>query len=415
MKAYLNFTNNALSKVGYLKAVWKILTFQSAKNYQKCMDLVGEFFNVSSKQVFLFGGGRMAVYSLLKHLSLKEDDEVIVAGYTCVVLTNAVKFSGAKIAYVDVDLHSGNMLQEALFSSIHERSKVLIIPHNFGIVSSLIPEIKERFPQLYIIEDVAHSFGSKDAQQQLAGTLGHAAFFSLEYSKPITSGIGGLLIVNELHDFNRFKANYEALNYFPRSYVFKIIVTLGALNLTYFSNTTFFLKNTFRILSKLKWVYNTSKMEIDGFLPPHYPVKLSKVLSNFLVIQLEHIHTINEKKKQIVASYQSTFHAFNDLITIPTNDLILVRYPLLFGPQITNDQIKQIQKEAYEKGYTFGVWFNDVVHPIGSYRYGYEAGACENGEYLSKRMLNLPVNINYPLHDGQLNDLVQLLKKYGVQ
>lgn len=415
MRAYLNFTNNSLSKVGYLKAIWNILTFQSARNYQKCIQLASDFFHVSRNQVFLYGGGRMAVYSLLKHLALKEDDEVIVAGYTCVVLTNAVKFSGAKIAYVDVDPHSGNILKEELFSSIHERSKVLIIPHNFGIISELIPEIKVKFPHLYIIEDVAHSFGSRDSHQRLAGTIGHAAFFSLEYSKPITSGIGGLLIVNELQDFNRFKENYEALSCFPRSYVLKIIITLGALNLTYFSKTTFFFRNTFRILNKLKWVYNTSKMEIDGFLPSHYPVKLSKGLSNFLVIQLEQIHNINKKKQRIVEGYHSAFQSFTDLIPIPIHDLILVRYPIIFKDRITNDQINQIKNEASQKGIVFGVWFNDVVHPVGSYRYGYQSGSCKNGEYLSKRILNLPVNSNYPLQDKQLSDLVELLKKHGIQ
>src|SRR3989344_9315529 len=52
------------------------------------------------KYAYSFGAGRMALYSILKAMHLKEGSEVIVTGYTCVVVPAAVLYAGLKPVYV---------------------------------------------------------------------------------------------------------------------------------------------------------------------------------------------------------------------------------------------------------------------------------------------------------------------------
>lgn len=140
-----------------------------------------------------------------------------------------------------------------------------------------------------------------------------------------------------------------------------------------------------------------------GDLPPFYPVKLRKSLTNFLVIQLENITAINKQKIEQANIYHSFFSQFNDLIPVFKENYVLVRYPLIFKENIRLEQIQAIKNKGKELGFEFGEWFNDVVHPKGSFRYGYTANSCVNGEYISERILNIPINIHSPLQVSQLN------------
>jgi len=414
MKTYLNFNSNSLSKFGYLKSVLAMLFFQSKKSENRTYSYLSEYFKVDKSKLFLFGAARMGIYSVLKALNVKDEDEVIVAGYTCVVLTNAIKFAGAKVQYCDINLDDFNPSFEGLEKLITNKTKAIVIPHNFGIPFQEIKKFKEIYPQLIIIEDVAHSFSSYTNSDEKCGTIGDAAIFSFEYSKPITSGLGGLLIVNNNDLKAKVEQNYSSIKPMPFGQVFKMIFTLGVLNLCHFKSSSFFKTNGFRFLKLFKLQYETSKGEIDGFMPENYPVKMNSISTCLLSTQLKMIDEINLKKQVIALSYQKAFSTFDCVKNIQVENLNLVRYPIVFKENIDNDVINKIKEECYDAGFHFGVWFNDVVHPKGSFRYCYSEGDCPNGEWLSNRMLNLPVNINYPLKDKELNFIKEVFTKNGI-
>ena len=109
------------------------------------MSIISEYFEVPEDQVFFYGAGRMSVMGLLKSINVQSDDEVIVAGYTCVVLTNAVKFGGCKVKYVDIRKETLNLDTEKVLSSISDRTRAIIVPHNFGIPYEDIQKLKSQF------------------------------------------------------------------------------------------------------------------------------------------------------------------------------------------------------------------------------------------------------------------------------
>lgn len=411
---YFYFTNNSLSKKGYLLGFLQIILFRSKKSMELTLNLLKDYFRISKEQIFLFSAGRMAVYTLIKTLNLSKNDEVVVAGYTCVVLTNAIKFAGCKIKYVDIENETFNIDLSQLKKTLSPITKILIVPHNFGIPFEAIQEIKQEFPHLIVIEDAAHTFGSKTLNGELCGTIGDASFFSLEYSKPITAGLGGILLINNKALLPEFKKHYQELEIMKGLNVFRLICTLGVYNLTFFKRTSFFQINGIRVLRKLNLIYRTSQKEIDGEIPVNYPTKLNPKLSCFLPYQLKNISRINTEKGSIISSYNKCFSQFENINCIRREDNVLVRYPIYFKDEVSLNTIAAIKNDGRLKGYNFGVWFNDVVHPKGSFRFGYHEGDCKVGEDVSKRIINLPINVNSPLDKKIIEDIAALFIEHGV-
>ena len=57
-----------------------------------------------SKYAFAFMGGRVALSSCIYALDLQPGDEVILPGYTCVVVPNAFQFADIKTKFCDIEL-----------------------------------------------------------------------------------------------------------------------------------------------------------------------------------------------------------------------------------------------------------------------------------------------------------------------
>ncbi|MCZ4409790.1 DegT/DnrJ/EryC1/StrS family aminotransferase [Cryomorphaceae bacterium 1068] len=408
------FTGNSLSRRSLYSAFGSMISGRKKRCLSQSHELLADYFNVSSDQIFLFSAGRMSVYALLKSLKLDSHDEVIVAGYTCVVLTNAVKFAGQPLKYVDINPENFNPNTESLQAMISERTKILILPHNFGITYQDIGKIKEEYPHLVIIEDVAHSFGSKDKAGQLCGTIGDASFFSLEYSKPVTAGMGGIMIINNRNLLPAFKSDFEHIETANTSGAMRILLTLYAMVLSRSKVTSFLHINSMRFLRRSKLGYATSKEEVEGIKPTNYPTRIHPILSCVLVQQLKDIASINVRKREIVSQYAAILSKFKSIQTIDVENAVLIRYPILFGREVSLEQINALRAEAISRGYRFGVWFNDVVHPKGSFRYMYDEGTCKVGEWVSERILNLPVNAFHLPSKKQLAELESMIRKHGI-
>ena len=82
---------------------------------------------------------------------------------------------------------------------ITNRTKAIIAVHLFGQPAP-VTELRELADRhgIYLIEDCAQAYLTKvGPEQALAGTVGHMGCFSLQQSKHITAGDGGLTITND--------------------------------------------------------------------------------------------------------------------------------------------------------------------------------------------------------------------------
>ncbi|NNF02148.1 MAG: hypothetical protein HKN22_05650 [Bacteroidia bacterium] len=388
------------------------VVFFSGNIKGKLYSKLSQYFAVERDQLFLFGAGRMALYTFLKSLDLKKPDEVIVIGYTCVVVPNAAQYLDLNISYVDIDESTLNISTEKVSAKVNSNTKVLIIAHNFGLPYNDILSLRSKFPELIIIEDAAHTFGSIDEKGNMLGTIGHASFFSFEFSKPLTSGMGGLLIVNDKKLIESVNELHSKLKPWSIPDRFRIMKSLAVQYIT--ANSLLFpLRGLFvRILNAFNLSYTSSEAELRGELPKNYPVSMTNYQASLLYHQLNEIESINKEKADITRKYQHAFKNFKSVRQYYVDKTVYVRYPLLINDELGTVRVEELKNDIQTVIKNPGSWFDDVIYPKGSNRCGYVEEMCPVGESVARRIVNLPVGIHNPISDKKIKELVSVFKKY---
>ena len=193
---------------------------------------------VGNGKAMSFASGRMAFFSLIKTQGIGAGDEVIIPGFTCSVVANAIFRAGAKPVYADIDPETLGSDASAIARCITPKTKMIVAQHSFGIPCN-IAEIADlaQSKGIFLVEDSALALDSK-SQGKSVGNWGDAAFFSTDHSKPLNTIIGGMLYSRRLDILESVKnttgtlpdlskehqANisrrfaYERKNYLPQQY-----------------------------------------------------------------------------------------------------------------------------------------------------------------------------------------------------
>lgn len=129
--------------------------------------------------------------------ALQPGDEVIVPSYTFVSTALAFLREGAKVVFADSSAESPNMEAAQIESLITERTKVIAVVHYAGVACDMdaIMALAEKH-DLLVVEDAAHCIDSYYKDKPLGG-IGHLGAFSFHETKNISSGEGGMCVVND--------------------------------------------------------------------------------------------------------------------------------------------------------------------------------------------------------------------------
>lgn len=142
---------------------------------------------------------------------IQEGDEVLATALTCTASNFPILANGFKIKWVDIDPETLNMDLDDLERKISPKTKAIMLVHWGGYPNDLdrIKDIQNKSNALYgfkpaIIEDGAHSFGSKYKGKYL-GNHGNIVMYSFQAIKHITSIDGGALVLPHRDLYNRAK------------------------------------------------------------------------------------------------------------------------------------------------------------------------------------------------------------------
>lgn len=121
-------------------------------------------------------------------------DEVIVPAYTFQATAVAAMSAGAIPILVDVDPNTYCIDPAAIEAAITDRTRAIIPVHLGAQVADMdaIMALAEKH-NLIVVEDCAHAHGARWNGKGV-GTLGHFGSFSMQSSKIMTSGEGGMLL-----------------------------------------------------------------------------------------------------------------------------------------------------------------------------------------------------------------------------
>lgn len=141
--------------------------------------------------------GTLTLEAALRVVGVGYGDEVIVPPYTFIATANAVRLVGATPVFVDIEPDTYNLDVDKVEEAISPKTKAIIPVHFAGLsvdMDKLLPLAKAY--GLAIVEDAAHGHGSTWRGTPL-GSLGDISSFSLQASKNLTAGEGGILITND--------------------------------------------------------------------------------------------------------------------------------------------------------------------------------------------------------------------------
>ena len=146
-----------------------------------------------------------AIHLLLAGLDIKSGDEVIVPDCTWVGSVAGISYLGAKTVFADIDSKNWCLNANSIKDKITEKTKAVIAVDLYGNMPDYdsIVKLCDEY-NLLLIEDAAEALGSTYKNIK-AGKFGIGSTFSFHRTKTITTGEGGMLLLDDEDLYNRCK------------------------------------------------------------------------------------------------------------------------------------------------------------------------------------------------------------------
>lgn len=167
------------------------------KKFEQGMaDYVGRHYAVSVTN------GTAALEMAIVALGIGLGDEVIMPSFTIISCAQAVVKAGATPVLIDSEYDSFNICVEAIEAKITAQTKAIMVVHIYGLPVDMNPilALAKKY-NLKIIEDAAEMHG-QTYNNKKCGSFGDISIFSFYPNKHITTGEGGMVLMDDkvLHE-----------------------------------------------------------------------------------------------------------------------------------------------------------------------------------------------------------------------
>jgi perosamine synthetase len=143
------------------------------------------------------GSGTDSLHLAYILAGLKEGDEVITPVFTCTATTIPFLYMGVKFRFADVDPETLNINVQHVRQLVNEKTKAIVCVHYGGLPCDMdeLHAIARRY-NIPVIEDAAHALGAT-YKGKMIGEISPFTMYSFQAIKHITTGDGGMLIVQD--------------------------------------------------------------------------------------------------------------------------------------------------------------------------------------------------------------------------
>ncbi len=386
---------DTLRALSFLLLPWKWLSWKSGTNVTQAENMLSAYLGDTS--IIIYDSGRTALYQGLRALGVGEGDEVLVQAFTCIVVINAIRWTGATPVYIDIDADTLNMDPNSARERVTDRTKAMIMQHTFGLpadIDALLGIAKEH--SLKTIEDCAHSLGAR-YKGQLTGTFADIGMYSFGGEKNISCVRGGALTTSSgIYE----KVLRESQSTLPKMSTFTIFQHLFHVVVFPFGKKFYHLGFGKAFLKVMKEFHLINKIitqkEKRGLQEGLHSSTMPNVLAGLLVQQIPQIDSFNEHRATIAKIYTSTLPS-----TLPVQHdqegRVHLRYPVF------RKDSSSMRAHAKSNGILLGDWYSTIVGPadIVQTATGYIPGSCPVAEKKSAEVVNLPTNIHISNADAQ--------------
>ncbi len=338
----------------------------------------------------LFASGREALLALFYAIDLKPGEEVIVQGYTCVVVPNAVSAAGGVPVFADIDRETLNLDLQNIGQLITPRTRAIICQHTFGIPSEtekLRALCDER--KLLLIEDCAHVLPDENGPKEI-GYHGDALLLSFGRDKAISGITGGAILVKSSEIADRLRemearaadlswfAVVRLLEYAPRMRLIRSLLWCGLD------------KPILKLLGALRWIPPVVTPQEKKGRMSHLLHRIPNACAALALSSLRNLSALNRHRRELTAFFLQFGHEHG--WPVPggiRGDLPLQKFPLF----VTDAQGKRRTLKCRNIHLDDG-WTGCVVCPpsVDLPALGYEWGDDPEAEKACEQILSLPTH-----------------------
>ena len=350
-----------------------LLGWGKSADTQKLKALLEEKY---SGKAYLFYKGREALTFALELLKLPTDSKIVINGFTCVAVFNAIRKAGYEPICLDLQESGGlNFTAKSLeeCTKKEKKLKVVVVQNTLGYPCEIekIKSICEK-NNLILIEDLAHRVGTEYENGAEAGTVGDFTVLSFSQDKIVDAICGGALVVRN-NKYSNLDVNIKMQE--PKTQIRDRFYPLNTLKirLLYGLGVGKIYHSIVKNLGLLTNIMNESFYNYYK-LPPFYAMLANASFAN-LKNQLSHRRKIAEIYVSILPDKILMFSKdkTQEALSLSSN----LRFPIFIDNR--EDFIKALKKRGINVA---DIWYSDV------------APQCPNAVMDSKKILNLPTHIN---------------------
>lgn len=332
--------------------------------------------------------GTDALILALKALGIGRGDEVITTPFTFFATAEAISRVGATPVFVDVLPDTYNIDPSKIQDRVTDKTKAIMPVHIFGQPAQMdeILEVAREY-HLLVIEDACQAMGASYKGRK-AGTIGDIGCFSFFPTKNLSCfGDGGLVVTNDektakilkaLRVHGGGKAGEEAYNL--QNTIFKTELQEDAIS------------------SGMDKYYNY----MIG-----YNSRLDEIQAAILRVKLKYLDRWNLNRQKLATGYDKALGATSIRRQHTTSKAENIFHQYVIQSEKRDDMCVYLE----HKGISTGLYYPVPLHLQKAYiSLGYKEGDMPVAEYLSKRVLALPI---YPeLTEQEQNYIINCILEY---
>lgn len=358
-----------------------------------------ELGTVIAGETMLFASGRQSLLAVLMAAGIKAGDEVIVQGYTCTVVPNAIQVAGATPIYADIDPDTLNLTTETVQASLTDRTRAVIVQHTFGIpgpVMQLRQLLKGK--NILLIEDMAHVL--PDKVDDSIGREGDCAILSFGRDKAISGVSGGAVISRHRELSNALRVLEKDAKDVSWTTVLRHLEYGSRMHslVRPFAGTTF-LKVMLKLLSILRLIEPVLTAEEKKGKMPKTLQHLPNACAALTRTSLSTLSKMNEHRRMLTSLYLTAAkeHGWTYPQSI-TPEMALQKFPIFLKNADTIRATLRKQKIFLEDG-----WNTCTICPLDvpESAVQYERGTDPQAESVCQEIVNLPTHPLTTVEDAQ--------------
>ncbi len=357
-------------------------------------------------QVLAYSSARGSLAAFMKAAEIGPGDSVLLSCFTCLAVPSAVIACGARPIYADIDSSTLNVNLESILKSVEDDTKAIVVQHTMGCPVEEINEICQfaKDTGLLVIEDCALSIGSRSKGIPI-GFHGDAAIFSLELSKTLSAGWGGVLVNNNRDLESVLLKDYENIPEESKYTQMRKLLQITLTGLFYSKYIYFFGKYLISVGYKVKFFKgSTPDHEKYGKVDQNFVSRLSGAQAKLAISQFKRINevaTINNRN--FLYLQKCLKDAGIEVLGLAPKEDFPVSPRVAF---LVNDP-DAVSLWFYRKGIELGRWFDGPLSPLPIFNF--DVSQFPNVKKISNHIVNLPCHNRLTKSDlVWFNNIIQM-------